>query len=133
MEFIKKAIKLGNSAGVILPKRLLGADVKVVVIKRPIHLKKLVFELLEGNLADILSVFLIGKKPLEVLAVSHSLEKVIETPQIKIKIIPLSLIKREIKTKSPIRGKIINSSPIMNSHLLSELKREIKLSSPSRV
>ena len=40
MEFLRKAVKVGNSSGVILPKKLLGSEVKVIVVNSPINIKK---------------------------------------------------------------------------------------------
>ena len=40
MPLLRKAVKVGNSAGVILPKSLLGSEVKITVKNRPLNIKK---------------------------------------------------------------------------------------------
>ena len=40
MEFLRKTVKVGNSSGVILPRKLLGSEVRVIVVKRPVNIKR---------------------------------------------------------------------------------------------
>jgi len=124
MEFIKKTIKVGNSAGVLLPKKLLGSEVKIIVINRPINIKKFVFRFLSEFLQDISGVYITNKKPLEILAISSSTKKIIEEDKIKISIVPLQMIKKDLKTNQILRQKLSQSETILNNSLLIELKKE---------
>lgn len=117
--FIRKAVKIGNSSGVILPKRILGSEVKVIVINRPVNVKKEILKLLENKLVDILGIYIISKKPVEVIAISSAIKEVIEENKIKISLIPLE----DIKTNLILRKKLFQSEIIMNKHLLLELKK----------
>lgn len=122
---IRKTIKVGNSAGVLLPKKFLGSEVKVSIIKKPLNIKKEVFKSLEDIFEEILGVFLLNKKPAEVLAVSSKTKKIIKE-EIKISVVPLSTIKKDIKTKDEARARLIRAKPIMNKNLLKKLKEDIR-------
>lgn len=126
MEFIKKAIKVGNSAGVLLPKKLLGADVKVIVISRPFNLKKVVLKLLSSNLSDIIGIYVTSKKPLEVIAVSSSLKSNLSHEKLSLSIIPLQTLRKDMQSDSNLKDKILNAEIILNKSLLDSLKQEAK-------
>ena len=136
MELIRKTIKVGNSAGVLLPKKLLGSEVKIIVVKRPVNIRKLVFKLLDQNLEhhleDVRGIYIMSKtekpieKPIEVLVISSGINETIDDEKIKINIVPFSIIKRDIKTKPVLRAKLANAKTILNKGLLIELKKEIK-------
>src|SRR3989338_2906923 len=106
MELIRKTIKVGNSAGVLLPKKLLGSEVKIIVVKRPVNIRKLVFKLLDQNLEhhleDVRGIYIMSKtekpieKPIEVLVISSGINETIDDEKIKINIVPFSIIKRDI-------------------------------------
>jgi len=122
MDFIRKAVKLGNSAGVILPKKLLGADVKVIVISRPINIRKVILKILSPYFKDISGIYILNKKPLEVLAITSDIKEIIEEGKVKISLVPLQVIKKDISNPL-LRQKILNSEVILNKTLLSELRR----------
>ena len=125
MEFIRKTVRVGNSAGVILPKRLLGSEVKITVVKRAINIKKEVMKLVDDYLPDLRGIFLTNDNPLEVIAISNTTKQLIGNERIKLSIVPLSIIKRDIKIKQELKNKIMKAKPILNKALLFELKKEI--------
>lgn len=119
MEFVRIARKLGNSAGVLLPKKLLGSEVKIIVINKPIDIKKEVLKLVEEDLEDVLGIYLINKKPTEVLVITSSIKKVIEE-NIKLSFVPLNTIKKDLKNIL-LRKKLENAEVILNKALLKQL------------
>ncbi len=121
MEFIKKAVKVGNSAGVILPKKLLGSEVKIKVIRLPVNIKEESLKLLKEFLPDIRGVYILNKNPAEVLAISKKIKKIIKS-KIKLSIIPFSIIKRDIENPE-LKQKLMKAETIINYSLLAELKR----------
>lgn len=140
-QFLRRAIKVGNSAGVLLPRALLGSQVIVRVVNPPLNLKRDTLKILEPMLEDLLGIFLIstgentagtlgntaGKKA-EILAVSTLQQaKIIEKGNYKIDIVPLLILKKSIKEKSQTREKIAKAKPILNKRLLLELKKEAGL------
>ncbi len=129
MELIRKTRKLGNSSGVLLPKSLLGSEVKIIVVKRPINIKKEILKLLEPFLRDLKGVYIIQENPVEVIAISSIIKKIVEdtSTKIKINIVPLSLIKKDIKSSPVLKAKLMQAKSIFNHSLLDELKQEIKI------
>ena len=121
MEFLRKAIKLGNSAGVILPKKLLGAEVRVIVISRPLNIKKEALKILDKDLHSILGIYILNKKPAEVLAITSGIRKVIEA-SIKISLVPLDTIKKDLRANLQLRKKLEEAEVILNKSLLLSLK-----------
>ncbi|MFH1307256.1 MAG: hypothetical protein ABIH72_00190 [archaeon] len=124
MEFIKKAVKVGNSAGVILPRSLLGSEVKISVIRRPLNIKKDVLKILENYLENIIGIYIVSQeKKVEILVISSEINKQIATEDYKIDIVPLNRIKSLLKqNKQFVKQKIKKSKVIFNSLLLGELK-----------
>jgi len=123
-EFVKNTIKVGNSAGVLLPKRLLGSKVKITVLSRQINIRKKTMALLEKYLKDIEGVYIMNKDPIEVLAISNSTKKIIKD-KIKISIVPLKKVREDLDNPK-LRLKITSAEPILNNTLLTILKKEIK-------
>ncbi len=124
MELLRKTVRVGNSAGVILPKKLLGCEVKVTVINQPLNLKKEVLKLLDSELDEIQGIYVITKNPIEILAVSQGMRKMLNEEKIKINIVPLAIVKRDI---SKIKPKLEKAEIILNKELLRRLLREEKL------
>ena len=126
MEFLRKAVKVGNSSGVILPKKLLGSEVKVIVVNSPINIKKEALKVLDNCLEDLLGIYIINESPIEVLAISSTTKELINDEKIKISIVPLSIIKKDIKIQNKLKEKIMKAKVILNKYLLFELRKEIK-------
>ena len=142
--FLRKTVRVGNSSGVLLPKSLLGADVKVIVINRPINIKKDIMRILNPILEDILGVYLIEKedkteqeneenqenmqvnrikKKIKILAVATKINRHIEKGIYLIDIVPLAVLKKSIKTKKETKQKIKSAETILNRKLLAELRK----------
>jgi len=126
-DFIKTTRKIGNSSGVLLPKSLLGAEVKVTVLSMPRNPKRDIMKYLEPILEEILGVYIIGKKEktTEVIAISTRVRKVLERENYKIDIVPLKTFKKAIKEKKQITKDFLNAQVILNKKLFSELKELI--------
>ncbi len=129
-EFYRRAIRVGNSAGVLLPKSLLGAEVKVSVVTPPLNIKQDLMKILDHYFEEIIGIYVTGieKRKMDILVISHSISDHIDVPNYKIDLVPLSLIKKSIKEKKPISQKILKSKPILNKKLLIDLKREFGIS-----
>ena len=59
-ELIKPIVKVGNSAGIILPKEWLNGKEKVELIETPKDIKKELLEVLDSYLPDIIGIYLTG-------------------------------------------------------------------------
>ena len=60
MELVRPIVRVGNSAGVILPREWLNGKAKIELIARPLDIKKEVFEILEDYFQDIIGIYLVG-------------------------------------------------------------------------
>ena len=71
-EFYRRTIKLGNSSGVLLPKTLLGAEVKVIVVNSPLNVKKDITNILESLLEEVIGIYIVKaeKRKIEALVIS---------------------------------------------------------------
>src|SRR3989338_1166532 len=129
MEFLRKAVKVGNSAGVILHKRLLGSEVKISVVNMPIDIKKEVIRLIGDYFRDILGIYITNKKPIEALVISDDIKKIIEDEKLKAILVPLAQIKKDIKTNFALRNKLEKvkiDDVILNKDLLFKLQKEAR-------
>ncbi len=124
-EFYRRTIKLGNSAGVLLPKSVLGSDVKVTIIHHPHNIKKEVLSVLNPILDNVIGIFLIKNenRRFESLVVSNNINRHIERGNFFVDIVSIDRIKKSIKEKKDTREKILKARPILNKTLLEELKR----------
>ncbi len=87
METIKPIVKIGNSAGVILPREWLHGKARIELIKKPLDWKKDIFEILGSYLEDIIGIYLVGsyargeetaRSDLDVLVISNKTKEKIE-------------------------------------------------------
>jgi hypothetical protein len=125
MEFIKKAIRVGNSAGILLPKKFLGAEIKVQVIKRQSNPKKEIIKLVYPLIEQVECVFLINENPTEAIAISRDIKKIIKKSEIKLSFVSFEKIIKDMKKSSLLREKILNAKPILNKEKLDSIKKEV--------
>jgi len=123
--FYRRATKVGNSSGVVLPKSLLGASLRIVVINPPKNPKRDITLILENYLHDLIGIYItkFNEKSIQVLAVSNSENKHIEKRGYAIDIVPLNYLKKSMKEKKDIKEKIANAKTVLNPHLLADLKK----------
>jgi putative transposon-encoded protein len=121
-QFFKKAVKIGNSAGVLLPKSLLGSDVRIIVVNRPLNIKRDITKILEPILEDIQCITLINfdkeKHKAEVLAISNKIDKHIDKTNYVIDIVPLIKLKKSLKLNKEKKQRVLNSKPFFNKNFL---------------
>ena len=125
-EFIKKAVRFGNSAGVLLPKKFLGEEVKIIILHKPFNIKKDALKILENYFPDLLGIYItsLGKQ-IEILAVSANITKIIHLGKYKISIVPLNIIKKDVKENEKLKLKLKQAKIILNRALLFELGKEV--------
>ena len=130
-EFYRRTIKLGNSSGVLLPKTLLGAEVKVIVVNSPLNVKKDITNILESLLEEVIGIYIVKaeKRKIEALVISTNLKKHIIAGNYIIDIVPLELIKRSIKINAQVKSKIAYARAILNKKLLFDLRKEFSIRS----
>lgn len=128
MELIKDTIKLGNSAGVLLPRDWLGNRVKITL--EPKNTSRETLEILEEEkvLSDVLGVYLVGsyareeqtiESDVDVLVITSNTDKTIKKGQYEIICISKdNLEKQLISNLFPILPMIKEGKTIINNELI---------------
>src|SRR3989344_224938 len=110
MELIKRTIKVGNSAGVLLPKKWLNSQVKVVL--SPLNIEKDVLDILtEENLLK------------EILVITDNLEKRIKKERYDLLLIAKKTLEEQLERNiMPLLPMIKEAKTIINKSLLESYK-----------
>lgn len=129
---IKKIVRVGNSAGVILPRDWFGGEAKVELIKKPLNIEEDILKILKPYLQDIFGIYLVGsyargeqtsESDVDVIVISKNLKKEIVYGKYHISIYTLESVKKTIK-ENPIMiyPRLLEAKAILNKNLLEELK-----------
>jgi len=128
MELIKNTIKVGNSAGVLLPREWLGSKVRVIL--EPLNLEKEVIEILiqEKVLGDVLGAYIVGsyargeqtiESDIDVLIITGSINKKIKRGKYEIICVSREELASQIqKNILPILPMIKEARIIINKELI---------------
>ena len=130
MELIRSIVKVGNSAGVILPKEWLNGKAKVELIAKPLNIKKEIFEILEEYLPEIEGMYIVGsyarndetkKSDVDILAISTKTNKKITSGKYNIILISKDNLEQALQSNIfPLLPMIKEASPLLNKRLLEE-------------
>ena len=128
MEIIKTAIKVGNSAGVLLPREYLNYQVKVTL--EPLNIEKEIIKILleENLLEEIIGAYLIGsyvrkeqtiESDIDILIITSSINKRITKDKYEIICISKKEVERQLKENAlPILQMLKEAKPVINKELL---------------
>jgi predicted nucleotidyltransferase len=128
MELIKNTIRVGNSAGVLLPKEFLNTQVKIVL--PPLNIEKDVLNILSDKkmLPNVLGVYLVGsyarkeqtiESDIDILIITESINDKIEKGKYDLMIVSKDLIDEKMKKNIlPLLPMMIEAKPIINKSLL---------------
>lgn len=132
-KLIKTVVRVGNSAGVILPKDWVGGAAKVELIRRPLNIRADVLRLLDGYLSSILGIYLVGSyardeqvadSDVDVVVISGKLRKRIVSGKYHIEIYPIDVVEKTIENNPlMIYPRIAESKVILNESLIEGLSR----------
>ncbi len=128
MELIKNTIRVGNSAGVLLPKEFLNTQVKIVL--QPLNIEKDVLDILlkEKVLSNVLGVYLVGsyargeqtiESDIDTLIITDNLNNRIKNGKYDLMLVSRDLVEEKMeKNIFPLLPMIIEAKPIINKSLL---------------
>ncbi|MEK6878176.1 MAG: DUF2080 family transposase-associated protein [Nanoarchaeota archaeon] len=137
MEIIKKIVKVGNSAGVLLPKEWQGGEAKVILLEKPIKIEEDLFKILTPYLTSILGIYLTGSysrneqtsnSDIDVVVISSDINKRFKQGKYEIIITSLETA-NEVLQKNLILlyPMLLEAKVILNNKLLDDLlKLKIK-------
>jgi predicted nucleotidyltransferase len=127
-QLIKPIIRVGNSAGILLPKNWLNGSVKVELIKKPIKIKGDVLEILDPYLEDIIGIYLTGsysrkeeteRSDIDILVITNKTVKNIINGKYNIILISKGKLESNLDNNIlPLLPMLIESKAIINKELI---------------
>ena len=130
---IKQIVRVGNSAGIILPKEWLNGKAKVELIEKPLDLKKELFEILSEYLKDIGGIYLVGsygrgdetnKSDVDVFVITNKTNKRIVEGKYNLILISKENLEKSIQNNAlPLLPMILEARTILNDNILSNYKK----------
>lgn len=132
-EIVRTTIRLGNSAGVLLPKEWLNTEVKVVL--QPLNIEKDVIQILLGEdlLKDVLGAYVVGSyarkeqtidSDIDILIITINTNKRIKNGKYDILLISKESLEKQLKTNVlPLLPMILESRSIINNSLADSYKK----------
>lgn len=132
MEIIKPIIKVGNSAGVLLPREWLNGKAKITLIEKPVDLKKEILEILDKYMENIMAIAVVGsyargeqtaESDVDVLAITNSINKRIEKGKYEIILVSQNKLQKYLNGNIlPLLPMIIEAKALINKELIKRYK-----------
>jgi len=132
-EIIKPIIKVGNSAGIILPKSMVGGKARVEIIENPINIKEDIIKILEDQLQNIKGIYLTGsharneqteKSDIDIIAITNDINKKIEKGKYNILLLSEKSLSDTLeKNILPLLPMIKEAKTLINSSLLEKYQK----------
>src|SRR3989344_8018928 len=132
-ELIKPIVRVGNSAGVLLPKNWINGKARIELIEKPIDIKKDVLEILDPYLQNIEGIYLIGsyareeqtkKSDVDILVITNKINKKIKKGKYEIILISKEKVESALeKNILPILPMLKEAKPLVNSSLIEKYKK----------
>lgn len=132
-ELIRKIVKVGNSAGVVLPREWLNGMARVELVRKPLDIKKDVLEILEPYLEDVVGVYLTGsyargeeteKSDVDVLVITSNIGKTIEVGKYSIGLVPKESVEWTLANNAFfVLPRIKEAKALINKELIEKYKK----------
>ena len=139
-ELIKPIIRVGNSAGVLVPKEWLNGKARVQLIDKPVNIKKDVLNILEPYFEEILGIYLTGsyarneqtsKSDIDIIVITSKKECRIKKNKYDILLISKNEVNKVLKNNAlPILPMLKEAKTILNKDYLESIKK-LKISKKS--
>ncbi|MEI6732110.1 MAG: nucleotidyltransferase domain-containing protein, partial [archaeon] len=133
MEITKKIVKVGNSAGILVPRAWLNGVARVELVEKPISIKQDVIELLGEDLTDVLGIYLVGsyargdetvESDVDVLVITNHVKKKIISGKYSILLVTKTDLEDALKNDVlPLLPMIYESKALLNLELLDKYKK----------
>lgn len=140
-EIVKHVVRVGNSAGVILPKEWLNGKAKISLVEKPLNIKKDIFEILEPYLQDVIGIYVIGsyarseqteRSDVDIFVVTSKINKNIDSGKYEILLVSKDRVENALKKNAlPILPMLHEAKAIMNKELVEKFKKEGMLNKTS--
>jgi predicted nucleotidyltransferase len=127
-KLIKPIIRVGNSAGVLLPKEWLNGKAKIELIEKPVDIKSESLQILNSHLDQIQGIYIVGSharreetshSDIDILGITSNLNLNINKGRYHIILISLTELEKQLENNAlPLLPMIREASPILNSELI---------------
>ena len=131
-ELIKPIVKVGNSAGVLLPREWLNGKARIELVEKPLDINSDILEILRPDLESINGIYITGsyarheeteKSDVDVLVITENIEKRLKSGKYDILLVPRETLKQRLEDDAlPLLPMILEAEPILNKKLLDEYK-----------
>jgi len=131
-ELIKPVIKVGNSAGVLVPKKWLNGKAHVELVEKPVNILNDVLEILGSRQEDVVGIYVVGsyarneqkeKSDIDILVITNKTEDRIERANYNIILIPKDRVEKILNENIlPLLPMIKEAKPLLNSALIDKYK-----------
>ncbi len=136
IELIRPIVRVGNSAGVVLPREWINGEARIILVRKPNNLKSLerdVFLFLSKYLSEIKGLYLVGsyargeqtiESDVDILAVTNSTNLEIDRGKYKIILISQERLEEQLKENIlPWLAMIVEAKAILNKELVEKYKK----------
>jgi predicted nucleotidyltransferase len=131
-ELIKPIVRVGNSAGVLLPREWLNGRAKIELVEEPIDIKRDVLEIIGDYLENIIGIYIIGSyarseqkegSDIDILIITKDTDKKIKKGRYDLLLISAKTLKKELENNLlPLLPMIREAKPLLNSIALDDYK-----------
>ncbi len=135
-ELMKSVIKVGNGAGVLVPREWLNGKARIELIEKPLDIKRDVVETLEPYLEEVIGIYLVGSyarneqnagSDVDIIALTSNIDKRIISGKYDILLISIRSLEDSLKNNLlPILPMLIEAKTLLNSIAI-ESYRKTKL------
>lgn len=132
-ELIKPIVRVGNSAGVLLPREWLNGKARIELVEKPLDIKKDIFEILDPYLEEVVGIYLVGsyargeetkESDVDVLVITNKINKDIKVGKYEIILISKDIMENSLKKDAlPILPMLHEAQVIMNKELIEGYKK----------
>jgi len=134
---IRRIVKVGNSAGVILPREWYGGEAKIELVVRPLDVKNDILRILGPHLNSVLGIYLVGSyargeqredSDVDVLVVTSKINKKVKHGNYNIIMLSEDALRSNLESRVfPIYPMLLEAKVILNSKLLEDLRSNVKI------
>ncbi|MBU4069729.1 MAG: nucleotidyltransferase domain-containing protein [Nanoarchaeota archaeon] len=134
-ELIKPVIRLGNSAGVVLPKEWYGGKARIELVEKPFNIQKETLEILQQYLYDIQGIYLVGsyarkeqteKSDIDILVITNKTNKQLKQGKYNLLLISKKEMENSLKNNIlPILPMLREAKVLLNESLILGYKKTL--------
>jgi predicted nucleotidyltransferase len=131
MELVKNIVRVGNSAGILVPKQYLGGSAKILILEKPLDIAKDSLKILNPYLDSILGIYLVGSyargeekknSDVDILVITSEITKRILNGKYNILLFSYEdMESMQNKNILPIYPMLLEAKTILNKRLLADM------------